>query len=347
MVNGKIDANTANPAGKVPVFPVMRALLPGLEESILSEVFGLVRVAEKAGESSFKRRVLAAVVFFELGGGIRHGLSKSGRSINYFWFFLGRETEIFLNKHLIRKGRMAKAEKTGKIKVKKKKWFPILAPKFLGGKEIGESYLNQAEAAVGRMMKVNLRDLTGNIGDQNVSISLQIKEVTGSSLQTEITGFNYLPFFIRKLSRRNAGKTDDSFVLKTKDNQFVRLKPMLVTVFPVYHSVKTDLRRKIRELLEEEVEKASFESLLNDLLKHRLQMEFKKKLAKICPVKDVLIRQVKREEGKRAKTNGKGAKKEKKREEEGKEERGEENKGEEARESKRESTEKEEQEEEK
>ena len=53
---------------------------------------------------------------------------------------------------------MAKAKKVSKIKAKKKRWFPVFAPRFLGQKEIGETHLSEAKVALGKVLKVNLRD---------------------------------------------------------------------------------------------------------------------------------------------------------------------------------------------
>jgi len=194
---------------------------------------------------------------------------------------------------------MAKGrKKVSKIKVKKKRWFPIFAPKFLGQKEIGETYLTDVKTALGRVLKVNLRDLTGSMRDQNIYVSLRINEETGNSLQTEVVGYAYMQFYIKKLARRSTGKIDDSFVLRTKDSKNVRLKPLAMTVFSVNKSVKTTIRKKLREMLSEEVNKLSFDALINDLLRYKLQMEFKKRLNKVCPVKEVVMRVVKLEEGK-------------------------------------------------
>ena len=43
---------------------------------------------------------------------------------------------------------MAKTDTAAKTKLKKK-WFPILSPKFLGQKEVGESYLTDSKDALG------------------------------------------------------------------------------------------------------------------------------------------------------------------------------------------------------
>lgn len=195
---------------------------------------------------------------------------------------------------------MAKTKKVSKVKVKKKRWFPILSPKFLGQKEVGESYLTDAQAAIGRVVKINLRDLTRSMRDQNIYVSLRINKVNGSNLETEIVGYAYMPFFVKKLSRTRSGKVDDSFVLKMKDGKVVRLKPLAITVFSVKKSVKTAVRKMLKDLLEEEVAKSNFDSLINDLLRYKLQMEFKKKLNKLCPIREVILRVAKLEEGKRA-----------------------------------------------
>jgi ribosomal protein S3AE len=72
-------------------------------------------------------------------------------------------------------------------------------------------------------------------------------------------------------------------------------------VFKVNNSVKTAIRKKLQEELGKIAAKTNFESLLNDMLKKKLQVEFKKSLNKICPVKEVVMRVAKIEERKRAK----------------------------------------------
>tara|TARA_Y100000310_G_scaffold307825_1_gene350282 strand:+ start:2677 stop:3318 length:642 start_codon:yes stop_codon:yes gene_type:complete len=197
---------------------------------------------------------------------------------------------------------MAKVKKkVSKIKTKKKKWFPIFAPKFMGHKEIGETYLDNPEPAVGRILKVNLKELTGSFRDQNIYVSLRIKEVTGTNLQTEVVGYAYMPFFIKKLARRSTGKIDDSFVLLTKEGKKIRLKPLIITINPVTKSVKTALRKRTIQLLAETISELPMEVLISEMLKYKIQMDLKNKLKKIYPVREVLMRVVKLEERKKVK----------------------------------------------
>lgn len=189
---------------------------------------------------------------------------------------------------------------TAKLKIKKKRWFPIFAPAFLGQKEIGETYLVAAQAALGRILKMNLRDLTNSPKDQNIYLALKIKEFTNNSFSTEVISYYYIPSFVRKLVRKNASKIDDSFILKTKDEKTVRLKPLVVTVFPIKRSAKTVIHKELRKQLKEEVSKLTFDALINDLIRYRLQFDLKKRL-KTCPIREVVMRVAKLEMVKRRK----------------------------------------------
>ena len=120
---------------------------------------------------------------------------------------------------------MAKAKKkVSKIKVKKKVWYKVIAPKIFGNKEIGESYLQDPNKSVGRKLKVNLKDLTGNIKDQNVQIGLQINKLDGSLLKTSVVSYQLTPAYVKRCVRKNCAKLDDYFVLKTKSGKKVILK---------------------------------------------------------------------------------------------------------------------------
>ncbi|MBT7706817.1 hypothetical protein HN747_05225, partial [archaeon] len=185
---------------------------------------------------------------------------------------------------------MAKAQKkTAKIKVKKKRWFPIYSPAFLGKKKIGESYLTEANVAVGREMKISLRDLTGSVRDQNVYVSLKVKSVSGSDLETEGIGYNYVPFFIKKMVKRRGARADESFITRTKEGKLIRIKTLVSTTFKVPHSTCTDLRAIVREALVDFANKSNLDVFLENLLRNKFQIETKKRLSKICPVKDVLV----------------------------------------------------------
>ena len=192
---------------------------------------------------------------------------------------------------------MAKAKKkVSKIKVKKKLWYKVIAPKIFAQKEIGESYLFDPEKAVGRKLKVNLKDLTGNVKAQNVYIGFQITNVNGNTLNTSITSYELTPSYVKRVVRKNTNKIDDYCILTTKGGKKIIVKSLMVSRGKTQKSKHTGLRKRLQELLNEEFKKNSFESLVSLLVNRRLIFALKKNLDKIFPLKEVTIRAMKLQE---------------------------------------------------
>ncbi len=183
-----------------------------------------------------------------------------------------------------------KVRKASKIKVKKKTWHKVFAPKAFGSKEIGESYLQSVDKAVGRKLRVNLRNLTNSIRDQNIYLGFQITSIDGTSLRTSTISFSLTPTFVKRLVRKNSTKLDGFFVAKTKDGQEVALKTLMFTFGKVQRSTSAQLRKEWQSMLEKELAENTFDSFVSKLCAYRIQAPSKKKLSKIFPVKEAAVR---------------------------------------------------------
>ncbi|PIN73402.1 hypothetical protein COV20_04200 [Candidatus Woesearchaeota archaeon CG10_big_fil_rev_8_21_14_0_10_45_16] len=190
---------------------------------------------------------------------------------------------------------MAKTEKkqVSRIKSKKKLWYTITAPKIFGQREVGEAYLTSPESALGRSMKANLKDITGNIKDQNANVFFRIGTADGSVLRTYTTGYELSASYVKRAVRKNTARIDDYVLGTTKDGKKAVVKTFIVTRYRSQRSVRTALREKLRELMQEELSRNSFESLVNAIVTRKVQGTFKKGLHKIFPVKEVSVRVVK------------------------------------------------------
>ena len=144
---------------------------------------------------------------------------------------------------------MADKKKVSRIKTKKKIWHKIIAPALFGKKEIGETYLTSAEQAIGRPLKVNLKDLSGNVKDQNVYISFKIIKWQGATLETKATGYELTPAFVKRIVRKNCNRLDDYFTFTTKDGKKLVLKTLMLTLNKVPRSTRTHLKNKLKEYL--------------------------------------------------------------------------------------------------
>ncbi len=183
---------------------------------------------------------------------------------------------------------MAKTKK--ETIIKKKKWFPILSPALLGEKQIGETYLEEIEFAIGRKVAANLMQVTGDIKSQNSSMKFEVTEAKENRLLTKVVEYSYLSSSIKRLIRRRMTRIDDSIVAKTKDEKLVRIKPLLLTRSKVTRSVEKAVRASLRDEVITFVNSTPYEELFASIIKNRVQNDLKAKISKIYPVKALIIK---------------------------------------------------------
>ncbi|MBU0470686.1 MAG: hypothetical protein KKA62_00470 [Nanoarchaeota archaeon] len=181
-------------------------------------------------------------------------------------------------------------KKESRINVKRKSWYKIISPKLFGQKEMGESYLSSSENAIGRSMKINLKDLTGNIKDQRLYVNFKINKVDGSLLRTVMTGFQLTPTYVKRMVRKNTDRLDDTFVFKTKDGKKVVVKTLIITMHKAQRSVRAKIRAGLKVQFEEEIKKGDFSTFVANLINRKIQTAIKKNLHKVFPIKELSVR---------------------------------------------------------
>jgi len=200
---------------------------------------------------------------------------------------------------------MAKVKKKiSKIKVKKKTWFKVLAPKSFGSQEMGETYLTSADVAIGRVMSVNLRNLTGSIRDQNVQITFRIGKVEGSTLKTDTIGYELLSSYIKRQVRKNTNRLDDYHKHALKNGTEIICKTFMITRSKAQRATCSALRNALEVFLREEFSQLDINGIINNLVNKKIQTAAKKKLQKIYPLKEVSIRSLKLVGGSRSQYSG-------------------------------------------
>ena len=196
---------------------------------------------------------------------------------------------------------MAKQEnkkKQSRIKTKKKTWFKLLAPKAFGQKEIGEMYLATVDSAIGRPFKVSLKEITGNMKDQNSSIGFTISKVNGTVLETTILSYELNPAFVKRIVRKNIDRLDNEFSFTTKDGQKLVLKTLVLTRHKTHRSTRAAIQHQLEENLRNEISKMDLGTLFTNVTSYKIQLPLKRKLTKIYPLKEVAIRYLKVKMGK-------------------------------------------------
>ena len=188
---------------------------------------------------------------------------------------------------------MAKKQKVSRIKIKKKLWIKVIAPATFGNKQIGDSYLTTAQSAVGRVLKVNLRELTGSMKDQNASAKFQIVKVENSNLKTASIGYELNPSNVKRMVRKNTTRIDSFLRLQSKDGKKVIVKPVCIAYGKITKSAATAVREEIAKAFDEEVSKSDFERFMTSVVSKKILYAIKKRLHKLNPVKEVAVRSMK------------------------------------------------------
>ncbi|HLC86438.1 MAG TPA: hypothetical protein VJG30_04080 [Candidatus Nanoarchaeia archaeon] len=185
---------------------------------------------------------------------------------------------------------MAKDIKTAKELKKKKKWVSILAGREFNNKEIGETYVDEAESAVGKTVTINLMSLTGDPKRQNFNVKFKIREAKNNQLHADLVGYFLQVAQKKRLSKKNKDKLEDSFEYKTKDNVHVVIKPVFTTKAMTYKSRHALIRNQSRKFIEDALKTINFSSLMREIIDGNFQREVKNAVKKFYPVNSVLVK---------------------------------------------------------
>lgn len=175
-------------------------------------------------------------------------------------------------------------------KLKKKQWYPILAPKQFDNVVLGESLVYEPQQMLGKTLSHSLMNLINDTKRQNISIHFRVVEVEGTNAKTNIVGYEIVPSSVKRFVRRASEKMDLSFNCETADDVFLRVKPLVITRSDVKGSIAAKMRNYIIAHLIRTIKKMKYEEFLGELISHKLQSEMRATLNKIYPVKVCEIR---------------------------------------------------------
>ncbi len=176
------------------------------------------------------------------------------------------------------------------VKLKKKQWYQLVAPKQFGEIILGETLVGDVQALVGKTLSHNLMNLTNDPKRQNININFKVVDVQNNKGVTSIIGYEIVPSSVKRFVRRSNEKMDLSFVCETADNVFVRVKPLLIAKSDVKGSIAARIRNTAVQYLAKAIKKLNYNDLMSDIISHKLQSEMKATFNKIYPLKICEIR---------------------------------------------------------
>jgi small subunit ribosomal protein S3Ae len=184
-------------------------------------------------------------------------------------------------------------------KIRKKKWYPLLAPKMFRNVVLGETLVYEESAIMGKTVAENLMNLTGDFKKQNTNVEFVVTKIENNQAFTEIKGYRMTPTAIRRLTRRGSEKIELSFICDTLDGKHIRIKPLIFAISTVKSSVGHHLRKTATEFIIETIKKTTYENLINDLISFKFQSSVKAAIKKIYPVRVCQVKTMYIETGKK------------------------------------------------
>ena len=176
------------------------------------------------------------------------------------------------------------------VKLKKKQWYPIIAPKLFNNAFLGETLVYEPQQIIGKTLSQSLMNLTSDVKRQNVNIHFKVVEIDNNKAKTIIIGYEIIPSSVKRFVRRASKKMDISFTCETADNVFLRVKPLVVAKANIKGSIAAKLRNSVINNLTKNIKKMQYEEIISELILRKLQESLRDNLKKIYPLKVCEIR---------------------------------------------------------
>ncbi len=185
-------------------------------------------------------------------------------------------------------------KKPSKTKVTVDKWkrkthFKIFADNNFDNKEIGDTMATKPEHIIGRKIKINLSDLTGQRQKRHQKVIFQITSTEGNNAKTEAKGFETTQGYLARIVRKRNTKITNILIEKSKDKKTIKTTTTAITSVKVPKATAKEIRKIIEKEVKEAVKKKNFALFLQDVLFGAFVSKLFKKIKKIAPIKRVEV----------------------------------------------------------
>ncbi|MFC1686184.1 hypothetical protein ACFLZZ_04170 [Nanoarchaeota archaeon] len=145
----------------------------------------------------------------------------------------------------------------------------------------------------GKLIKLDLtRMLKGRSMEANLLVQKEGDKYFGDFVATKVA-----QSYIKRMMRKNISWIEDSFVVKSKDQQ-LRVKPFMITKKRIHRSVRKKLRETTKELLIKFISESKTKDVFEAVIRGGFQREVSSQLKKIYPLAFFEIRVLKIEKPK-------------------------------------------------
>ncbi|MEM5815082.1 MAG: 30S ribosomal protein S3ae [Candidatus Aenigmatarchaeota archaeon] len=178
------------------------------------------------------------------------------------------------------------------VKIKKQKiWLKIIAPKFLGGKDLGEIPANEPENCIGRRIILSAIDVLEDFNKYYLKFAFKVGKVEGGNAYLYFDGLECTRDYISRMVRRRVDRIDHVFDKTTKDGIKLRIKTIVVTR-RIPRKIRTKIRKVIHELVSKNMENLTMEEFLLKVISGDLKKILEENIKKIYPPRFIEFRKI-------------------------------------------------------
>ena len=175
----------------------------------------------------------------------------------------------------------------------KKKWFKVIAPNIFGEeKVIAEIPAFKEDQVIGRIIEIPMVEVTKNFKHYKYKLYMKVKEVSNDKARTIYWGQELLRDVIARKVRKRTSRIDmiEDFVLK--DNTQVRIKAIVITTRRVQTTLKSEIRKAMKEYFEKLTPKKNLNELITEILSETIQRGLLEHTKKLYPINYADIRKI-------------------------------------------------------
>ena len=186
---------------------------------------------------------------------------------------------------------MAKRKISTKLRIRKgkKRWFPVMAPKALGGAEIAQVTAYDPADLLNRNLLVPMKSITGSARDSNINVKLTIIKVQGDTAQTDSIGIFTGDSQISRIGKRKSTKIDLVFYTNDKSGTKIKIKFVLFARETLTKTLKNDLRLLAEEQITKSLKKFEYVDFFTSMSIKKLSLDLKNDLKQVYPISDAII----------------------------------------------------------
>lgn len=175
-------------------------------------------------------------------------------------------------------------------KTKGKEWITIVAPKFFGERDIGNTLTAEPEKLLNKVLSLSAIDLIDDSGKYHLKFKFRIVKIEGNKAITEFEGSECMQDYISRMVLRRIRRIDSIQDLKTKDGALIRVKVLATISKKATSTVEKAMRVFIHQLVKSEVEKSTLDQFMKKTISNEFKTKVLKESRRIYPIRNFEVR---------------------------------------------------------